>query len=207
MPTVFERTNELTVKTTKSEETPVSTRVRTSDLTKLAEAGGFITVQNNQASITLFVLETDHTNSVEWAPKGDRTGNDILELPTEYLKSQKFIQALKRGIFSIIDADDPTVLTALDAQQASWEARKNQDLTDQAIIHNQNVRAFSGIQCIAPDGRQPCSEFAIQSSNKEKPPLCSKHAHLASTYIPEETGDFKDGDPVIRWNRILTGRI
>jgi hypothetical protein len=70
------------------------------------------------------------------------------------------------------------------------------------MIDRQQPKAFSGTQCLEQEGRSRCSEFAIRTNNSERPPLCQKHAHLASQYTPEETGEFKDLKPVVRWNKV-----
>lgn len=183
---------------------PVVPAVRSSDLTKLAREDEAITVQNNEPTIVIFVPEGS-SDPLQWGPKGDPFGEDIMELPSTILRSAQFRKQLVRGLLSIVDADEPAVLHAVLAQQQAWQAKNSAREETDHLIAQQQPKAYSGHQCIAQEGRQSCSEFAISSQNsREKPPLCSKHAHLASQYVPEENGQFQDGKPVVQWNRVST---
>jgi hypothetical protein len=175
------------------------------DLTKLAREDEAIHVRNTLSTITVLVVRISNNDEIsEFGPSGDPEGNDVMELPSLYLKNAQFRKQLQRGIFEIIDADDPAVLEAMDAQKAAWEATQNAKHENDAIIDRQQVKAFSGIQCIAQEGRLQCAEFAIsaKANNNEKPPLCTRHAHLASQYVSEETGKFIDNKPEVHWTRI-----
>jgi hypothetical protein len=180
------------------------------DLTKLAREDESIHVKNTLSTITVLVVRIGGNEEIsEFGPAGDREGNDVMELPSLYLKNAQFRKQLQRGIYEIIDADDPAVLEAMAAQKAAWDAQQSAKSENDALIDRQQVKAFSGVQCIAQDGRLQCAEFAIsaKANNTEKPALCSRHVHLSSQYTPEETGRFVDSKPEVRWNRIqLQGR-
>jgi hypothetical protein len=179
-------------------------------LTKLARENEAIHVRNTLSTISIFVAKIDGEEQIsEFGPLGDPEGNDVMELPSLYLKNAQFRKQLQRGIYEIIDADDPDVLEAVAAQKASWDASQAAKETNDALIDRQQPRAFTGVPCIAQEGRQSCSEFALsaKANNSERPPLCSKHTFLAPQYTPEETGKFIDNKPEVHWNRIqLTGR-
>lgn len=186
-----------------TEETEAFVRPKRSDLIKFAREGEAITVRNKVKSITVFVAKIDGVDEQsEFQAYGDPNGNDVLELPSVYLKNANFRTALKRKILEIVDADDPDVLDAFEAQNRAWDAQQAAKEESDRMVALQSPRAFSGIQCLAQEGRAQCSEFAISSKVSERPPLCSKHAHLSHQYAPEETGKFIDGKPEVQWRRV-----
>lgn len=179
-----------------------STRIsRPSDLTKLAKEGDGLQVQNTLGSIAVFRLNDQE--DTEWAAKGDLEGNDIKEVPSTYLKNSNFRQAVLRGIFTIIDADNPEVLEAVEAQRNAWEAKQAQRADAEATIVKTQGRSFTGTQCISMEQGRQCSEYSVISGKNmnEKPALCQKHAHLANQYVPIETGKIVDEKPEVIWSR------
>lgn len=183
--------------------------VRTEDLTKYAVEGSAIYVQNTLPTISMLVIRVDGAEEEsEFGPAGSPNGSDVMELPSVYLKNAQFRKQLKLGIFKIVDADDPNVVSAFENQQKAWEAQQQAKAESDKYIDAQQPRAFSGVQCLAQEGRNQCSEFAIYAQNtRERPPLCQKHSHLSGQFTPEETGTFTDGKPDIRWNRVsILGR-
>ncbi len=188
----------------------VSTIPKTSDLTAFARDNEAIHVRNTMDMIAVFTMKVDGADEVsEFGPANDPKGDDIMELPSSYLKNAQFRKQLQRGVFEIIDGDDPAVVEAFSSQKRVWEASQAAKSEADHLVDRNQVRAFSGLNCIAQEGRGTCPEFAISASknNREKPPLCSKHAHLSSQYTPEETGKFVEGKPEIQWNRVqIQGR-
>lgn len=177
------------------------------DLTRLAREDEAIHVRNTLSTISVLVVRVGGNEEIsEFGPFGDREGNDVMELPSLYLKNAQFKRQLQKGIYEIIDADDPEVLEAIKAQKAAWAAQQSAKTENDALIARQETKAFSGKQCIAQEGRGTCAEFAISSNTTERPPLCSKHAYLAGQYTPEETGKFTDGKPEVQWNRLQLTR-
>lgn len=185
--------------------TPRKPTIQKSNLDTFAREGESIIARNTQDTITVFVAKIDGNEEIsEFGPKGDPHGGDVMEIPSKYLKNAQFRKILRKGIIEIIDGDNPDVVTAFEADQASWAAQQSAKHESDQFLDQQQVRAFSGVQCIAQEGRGTCAEFAIsaQKNNREKPPLCSKHAYLAGQYTPEETGRFVEGKPEIHWNRV-----
>jgi hypothetical protein len=180
---------------------------KTVDLTKLAREDESIVVRNTLSTISVLVIRVNGNEEIsEFGPKGDPKGEDVMELPSLYLKNAQFRKQLQKKIYEIIDADDPQVLDAMEAQQSAWEASQSAKTENDALIERQAVKAFSGIQCIAQEGRGTCAEFAISSNINERPPLCSKHSYLAGQYVAEETGTFSNNKAEVRWNRISLTR-
>jgi hypothetical protein len=158
-------------------------------------------------TISVFVIRQDGNEEIsEFQPKGSADGSDIMELPSTYLKNAQFRKQLQKGIYEIIDADDPDVIDAIDAQKRAWEDQLAAKSENDILVARQQPQAFSGEECIAQEGRGQCTRFAIKANSNEKPPLCSTHLHLASQYTPEETGRFLNGKPEVRWNRIQVTR-
>ena len=176
---------------------------KTIDLNRFAREGEAITVRNKLNNITVFVAKIDgQEETSEFAAHGDGNGEDYMELPSAYLKNARFREALKKEILEIVEADDPEVLEAFEAQKASWRAAQvAKEEADRMVVAN-TPRAYSGAQCLAQEGRSQCPEFAITSKTTERPPLCQKHAHLSHQFTPEETGKFIDGKPEVRWIRV-----
>jgi hypothetical protein len=178
-------------------------------LDRFAREGETITVRNTLDTITVFSRKVNgEDDPLEWQAHGSPTGEDYQEIDAALLRDAKFRKALQRGIFEIVDADDPEVLDAWQAQKSAWDAQRQAKEEADRLVAMQQPRAYSGIQCLAQEGRVQCPEFAISSKNlNEKPPLCSKHAHLAHQFAPEETGKFTDGKPEVNWVRVQMGRI
>lgn len=178
-------------------------------LDRLAREGETITVRNLSDTITVFVYKANGEDEpLEWEAHESPTGGDYVEIDSTLLKNAKFRKALQRGILEIVDADDPDVLDAWAAQKSAWQAQRQAKEEADRMVSMQQPRAYSGNQCLAQEGRLQCTEFAISSKNtNEKPPLCSKHAHLAHQFTPEETGKFIDGKPEVNWVRVKMGRI
>lgn len=177
-------------------------------LDRLAADGETITVRNNLDTITVFVSKVDGEDTpLEFAAHGDSGGEDYQELPSSYLRNAKFRKALQREILEIVEADNEAVLEAWGAQKSAWRAQRAAKEEADRLVAIQQPRAYSGAQCLAQEGRTQCVEFAISSKASERPPLCSKHAHLSGQFAPEETGKFIDGKPEVSWVRVeLQGR-
>lgn len=183
---------------------------RVADINRLVNENESIIVKNTLDSIAVLVVKVDGAEEqCQFAAAGDPLGEDVMELPSTYLRNAQFRKQLQLGIFKLVDADNPDVLDAMDNQLRAWEAAQVAKAESDRFVEAQQPRAFSGVQCLAQEGRHQCTEYAIYAqNNRERPPLCQKHAHLAAQYTPEETGAFKDGKPEIRWNRVevLGGR-
>jgi hypothetical protein len=174
------------------------------DLAHYAKDGESIHVKNTLKTITVFQKRVDGAEEIsEFQASGSPTGEDVMELPSSYLKDAKFREALRKGIFKIVGADSQEVLDAYEAQTNSYEAARQGESESDKLMNAQPIRAFSGTQCLAPDGRSQCAEFAVYATNtRERPPLCQKHAHLSSQYISQETGKFTDGKADVQWTRV-----
>jgi len=179
--------------------------IRIADINSFVNENESIVVKNTLNTIAILVIKVDGAEEqCEFKAAGDPHGEDIMEVPSTYLKNAQFRKQLQLGIFKIVDADNPDVLDAMENQLKAWEAAQVAKAETDRFIEAQQPRAYSGVQCLAQEGRQQCVDYAIYAqNNRERPPLCQKHAHLATQFTPEETGTFTDGKPDIRWNRVV----
>lgn len=186
-----------------------ATRTARADLAKFAREGEAIHVKNTQPNIVVHVFNVEgHEDPVEFDASTSHSGDSVKELPATYLKQASFRKALSQGILEIVDADDPEVLDAAEAWSASWKAQQEAKEQADRFLEAQQPKSFSGVQCLAQEGRHQCPDFAIYAqNNRERPPLCSRHAYLAQQFTPEETGTFTNGKADVRWTRVtLLGR-
>ena len=191
--------------TTKTKAAP-RRPVRKQDLKSLVSESTSITVSNQLTNIVCFNYRVDGgTDECEFQAKGDSNGDDTMELPSTILLNAKFRDAVSKGILKIVEADDPDVIEAFEAKNKAWAAQQEAKKQSDMFIESQQPKAFSGRQCLAQEGRGQCVEYAIYSTNSnERPPLCQKHAHLASQFVPEETGTFTNNKPDVEWRRVTT---
>lgn len=175
------------------------------DLKQIVNENSSIQVSNQLNSIVIFTLKVDGgVEESEFKAQGDPNGEDIMELPSTYLLNARFKDALNKGILKIEEADDEAVLEAYQAQKRAWDAQQQIKQENDRLIDTQQPRAFSGHQCLAQEGRGQCPDFAVYANNNERPPLCQKHAYLATQFVPEETGTFTGGKADIEWRRVTT---
>jgi len=178
-------------------------------LDSLATQHEAIHVRNTLSNIAVLTLRVNGNDEIsEFAAKNDPEGGDVMELPASYLRVAQFRNQLKKGIFEIIDGDNPEVVAAFQAQKNAWDAQQAMKDESDRVLDTQQPKSFSGVQCLAQEGRNQCSEFAVYATNyRERPPLCSKHAYLASQFVAEENGKFINGKPEIEWVRVsILGR-
>jgi hypothetical protein len=178
-------------------------------LDALANQNEAIHVRNtlsNIVSLTLRIRGNDEIS--EFAAKDDPKGGDVMELPSSYLKIAQFRNQLKKGIFEIIDGDNPAVVSAFQAQRDAWHAQQAVKDESDRFVDAQQPKSFSGVQCLGQEGRNQCTEFAVYATNyRDRPPLCSKHSYLSPQFVAEENGKFTNGKPDISWARVsILGR-
>lgn len=184
--------------------------VAAAELTRLAQEGILLTARNTQPGIVVFTDEAQHI-SLTWEGKGDPAGGDVHECPASLLKNPKFRETVLRGIIIIEDAPD-VLQAALDKQLAEWDQRQQRLQSAQEDLERANDRIIGrGVPCIAPEGGKGelCGSTALVMGKNpnERPPLCAKHAHLASQYVLTETGRVDgDGKSETVWQRIALVR-
>lgn len=186
--------------------TPEVKLIPRESLTELASQAEYIHVRNTLPNIAVFTrVNQGNLEISEFGPKGDPEGNDVMQLSASYLRDASFSKQLQKGIFEIIDADNPAVVAAFEAQRAAWATQQAQKEQTDAISAAHRPKNVSGTDCIAVDGSAPCSEKAVYATNyRERPPLCQRHQFLQPQYVGEETGRFVNGRPEMQWSRVST---
>lgn len=162
-------------------------------------------VQNNQAGPTVLASDPKGTMVVEWAGKGDPTGNDIQPIPEEMLNLPAFTRARARGILTIVeDMSDPIAVEALEKQTASWQARMSNAQAQAAASLDQVANNdLLQMECVGPNARGGglCGNpVAVRERDQyAKPILCDLHKDLAPEFVPEQV---QEGDhTVTKWVR------
>ncbi len=154
-------------------------------------------VQNNQPGPTVLASDPKGTMVVEWAGKGDPTGNDIQPIPEEMLNLPSFTRARARGILTIVeDMSDPEAVAALEKQTASWQARTQQAAAAAvSSIDQASNNDIIQVSCIGPNSRGQgfCGEPVAVREREQyaKPMLCDLHKDLAPEFVPESV---QEGD-------------
>lgn len=169
-----------------------------------------IMAQNNQAGPTVLSSDPKGTHYVEWQGRGDVSGGDVQPVPEEIQNTVAFQKCVRRGIFTILDADEASAAIdeAMNRQQQAWDKRQNltQETADQAIDYQANKDIVS-LPCVGPSRNpgQRCGEpVPVRDTTKdERPPLCGLHEALAPQYTP--THDILNGKPVVVWTRVTMG--
>lgn len=164
-------------------------------------------VQNNMAGPTVLASDPKGTTVVEWAGKGDPTGNDIQPIPEEMLALPAFTRALSRKVLTLLeDASDPEAVAALKKQTESWQARTQQAAAAAiSSIDQASNNDIIQVSCIGPNSRGQglCGEpVAVREKEQyAKPILCEMHKDLAPEFVPESV---QDGDTAhTRWIRTV----
>jgi hypothetical protein len=164
-------------------------------------------VQNNQDGPTVLASDPKGTIVVEWAGKGDPTGNDIQPIPEEMLSLPSFTRALSRGVLTLLkDESDPVAVAALEKQTASWQARTQQAAANAvSAIDQASNNDIIQVSCIGPNSRGQglCGEpVAVREKEQyAKPTLCDLHKDLAPEFVPESV---QEGDTShTRWIRTV----
>lgn len=164
-------------------------------------------VQNNQDGPTVMSSDPKGTIQVEWAGKGDPTGNDIQPVPEEMLSLPQFTRAITRGVLSLLeDSSDPVAVEAIKKQTESWKARQsNAAAAATAPIETTPSNDFIQVTCAGPNARgggQCDAPVSVREKEKDaKPNLCDLHKDLAPEFVPEP---YRDGDKDrTRWVRYV----
>ena len=164
-------------------------------------------VQNNMPGPTTMSSDPKGTLVVDWAGKGDPTGNDIQPIPAEMLNLPQFTRALQRKVLSLVeDMSDPAMVEALQKQSDSWAARTSAAAAS-AVSSIEHVASndFIQLDCIGPNARGAglCGNpVSVRERQKETAPaLCEIHKDLAPEYVPETR--FEGDETHTRWIRTV----
>jgi hypothetical protein len=164
-------------------------------------------VRNLQAGPTVFSDKTSDT-AIEWAGRGDPSGDDIQQVPEALLKDNiSFLRSIRRGVLEIVEPDEET-RALLDRQVDSWKAREaaGDQAAKEAIDPAANNDIIT-VPCIGPNsrGNGDCGEpVTVREKTKDaNPPLCQQHEMLAGSFALTQTGNVVEGKAEEKWVRAI----
>lgn len=174
------------------------------------QTDGLITVRNCKSGPTLF--SDQNTNlTIEWQGSGDPQGNDIQQVPRSLVNNMAFAKSLRRGVLEVIEADDETseLLQRQAVQQQAIEDKRHQDALSR--IEEGAGADMLGYPCLGPGERagSTCGVMVpmTRDSLETNPPLCPRHAHLATSFVLSYSEEKLDerGRPIPVWLPVTTG--
>ncbi len=168
-----------------------------------------VLVRNAEAGPTVFTDAATNTQ-VEWQGAGDPSGEDWQQVPDALVNNVAFLKAVNRGVLVIEEASDEA-RSALEAQSANW--RRRQDEAAKASVDAISEEAQNDLitlSCVGPNQRGTggeCGEMVPvrEKTKDDKPPLCSRHAALASQFVMTETDVMVEGKAQKKWIRSQVG--
>ncbi len=163
-----------------------------------------IPVRNCEAGPTVF-SDTTKNVKIEWERAGDPNGNDIQIVADDVFEMTTFQRALRKGIFQQ-ETDESLAEAAFDQQTAQYRNRESEASSAASLSIDQAPKNdIVQAECIGPNARGTglCGTPVTVREGKrnEIPPLCDLHKKFAPEFIPSETGEVKDGKPVVKWTR------
>lgn len=165
-----------------------------------------VVARNMLDNITVIGSETNARQFVQWAAKGDPSGDDVQFVPAELANTAGFRKALARKIL-VLDEDetDATVKEALDKQLAAFEKRQaGINKAAEEAIERTDSRDTVTKFCVGPNSRdngvceQPVA--VLEKTQNASAPLCAQHEHLRADYVPQELVD--NGSSSVQWVRV-----
>lgn len=173
-----------------------------------------VVARNFMDGVTVLSSDIKGSVAVEFGAKNDPNGDDIQYIPEEILNTPAFKRALARGVLGVIeDQSDPDVTEALAKQVAAFQKRQRgaEDQVQETIDRPTNRDSIS-LFCVGPDSRGTgkCGEPVVVAANKkadDEPPLCPRHKHLATQYVPQHVipKDDPTGEKRVEWARVSLG--
>lgn len=147
--------------------------------------GSSVMVRNRMPGPTVIAADAKRSYELNFAGKDDPQGEDVQEIPEELLRTKQFRDAIRKGIFEVVEGhDNPVVLQAMSRQSDSFQKRMAADeLAAREVIDAASEDDLLVVNCIGPGSRQGavCGDLVPVKEKDQagKPPLCSKHSHLA----------------------------
>lgn len=174
------------------------------------QSDGLMTVRNCKSGPTLFSDQNSNL-MIEWQGSGDPQGGDIQQVPRSLINNMAFAKSLRRGVFEVIEADEE--IANLLSQQAATQ-RSIETQREQSVMSRMDEGAgvdMVGYPCLGPGDRAGASCGVMVPMSRDqletRPPLCAKHAHLASSFVLSYSDSALDerGRPVPVWLPVTTG--
>lgn len=170
-------------------------------------APALVPVHNRKPGPTVFTHPITH-DVVQWEGNGDPTGNDVQQVPEDYVGLPAFQNCLNKGVFEILSEEQGASARAI-SDQASAERMAREDADAQHMIKRESTRDMLMLDCLGPSDRgtgvcgTPVSLYASQRNDKA--PLCDRHESLRAEFVPMEGVDIgPDGKTQTTWVRATT---
>lgn len=167
-----------------------------------------VLVRNTEDGPTVFSdLVTKEV--IEWKGKDDPSGGDIQRVPAKFVtENVNFLNAITRGLFEVVEADQE-VLDALAASQKADRERRRDVSTHavEGLVEEGAANDTVGLGCIGPkrDGSL-CGKLVPikEKAQKEHPPLCPEHAGLVMQYslVSDPKGTIGEEGEKFKWVRM-----
>jgi hypothetical protein len=134
---------------------------------------------------TVIAADAKRNYEIIFAGKDDPQGEDYQSIPEYLLRTPQFSKALRQGILQVTEGEEhPVVQKALARQTSAFRER----MASETLAARETIDAASDedllvVTCIGPGSREGAvcgDQVAIKEKDAAgRPPLCSKHAHLA----------------------------
>ena len=150
--------------------------------------------RNMMAGPTVIASDPKQTHQVIFQGRDHPDGEDVQPIPAELLRTPQFVKALRQGILSVVSGEDnPVVQAALSKQSDAFHKRIAADeLKAREVLDAPSEDDMIAVICIGPGTREgnTCEEQVPIRSREQgsRPPLCSRHQHLAELCVKRGTG-------------------
>lgn len=167
---------------------------------------GTVYARNLQNGVTVMSSDPRSTQFVQWEAHGDPSGGDIQPVSEELAATPAFLKAVRQGVLSLDVHDGNALDEVLNRQADAWSTRQvaaNEDI--RATIETTENKDLVTLKCIGPSSRgsQNCGEDVTvrELAKYDAPPLCHRHAGLASEFVPTLVDRDAKGNEVVEWAR------
>ena len=156
--------------------------------------GSSVMVRNEMHGPTVIAADAKRSYELTFAGKDDPSGEDVQEIPEELLKTTQFRNALRKGIFTVIEGDDhPVVVAAMARQTDRFQQRMAADeLAAREVLDSVADNDLVIVNCIGPGSRAGavCGEMVPVKDKEQagRPPLCDRHQHLSDRCLKRGAG-------------------
>lgn len=156
--------------------------------------GSSVMVRNMMSGPTVIAADAKRSYELNFAGKDDPRGEDVQEIPEELLRTKQFRDALRKGIFQVVEGEDhPVVQQAMARQTSSFQERMRSDeLAAREVLDAVADNDMVVVNCIGPGSRAGavCGEMVPVKDKEQaaRPPLCDRHQHLADKCLKRGNG-------------------
>lgn len=141
--------------------------------------------RNMMPGPTVIAADAKRNYEIIFAGNEDPQGEDVQSIPNALLATPQFQKALRQGILVVVEGtDNPVIQAALAKQTSAFREKMAADaLAAREVLDSPSDDDILVVTCIGPGSREGavCGEqVPVRSKDSAgKPPLCSRHAHLA----------------------------